>query len=122
MVAVVYHLLGHTAVDAYILACDEASLVAAKEQYHIGYVQRVAYAPCRLLNGVGSLVNGVGSVNPSGLNGIYSCFACKAHCQGVCQRGNAAFGCRVALGLWLAHSVARRGYVYNGCSLCQMLL
>ena len=42
MIAMVNHLSGHTAVDAYILACDESRLVRAEEQHHIGDIHRVA--------------------------------------------------------------------------------
>ena len=42
MIAMVNHLSGHTAVDAYILACNEAGFVGAEEQHHIGDIHRVA--------------------------------------------------------------------------------
>ena len=38
IVAVVYHLTGHAAVDADVLAGDEAGLVGAEIQHHIGDV------------------------------------------------------------------------------------
>ena len=42
VVTMVNHLSAHTAVDAYILACNESCLVRAEEQHHIGDIHRVA--------------------------------------------------------------------------------
>ena len=56
MLTMVNHLLGHAAVDADVLAGDEASLVGAEEQHHVGDVHRIAYTTYRLLSGIGAFV------------------------------------------------------------------
>ena len=58
MVAVVNHLVSHSAVDANVLAGDESSLVGAKKQHHVGYVHGIAHAPGGMLRGVGARVLG----------------------------------------------------------------
>ena len=66
MVAVINHKSSLTAIDADVLAGDEACLVGCQEQHHIGDIQRIAHPACGLLNGIGTLVNGVGCIYPAG--------------------------------------------------------
>ena len=65
IVAVVYHLTGHAAVDADVLACDEACLVGTEIEHHVGNVQRIADTTDGLLNSIGAIIDGVGSVYPT---------------------------------------------------------
>ena len=53
------HLLGHTTVYADVLARNEAGLIAAKEQHHIGDIHRVPHPTDRLLRGIWTIINGV---------------------------------------------------------------
>ena len=53
----IYHQLGHAAVDADILACDEACLVGAEEQHHIGDIKGISHTAAGLLICVGTLVD-----------------------------------------------------------------
>ena len=52
----IYHQLGHTAVNADILACDEASLVGTEEHHHIGDIHWVSYTARRLLQSFRPLI------------------------------------------------------------------
>ena len=116
------HLTSHAAIDADVLARDEASLVATEEEHHMGNVHGVAHAAGRLLRGIGAFVHGVGGVYPSGGDGVDPRPPRQAHGQGVREGGNASLGGRVALGLRLAHAVARGRDVDDGCALSQVLL
>ena len=60
------HLLGHAAIDADVLACYKAGLVAAKEQHHIGNVHGITHSAGRLLPGIGPFINGVCRIYPTG--------------------------------------------------------
>ena len=100
------HQTGHAAIDADVLACDETCLVGAKEEHHVGDVEGIADTSCGLLNGIGTLIDGVGGVDPSRGDGVDAHLSGKTDCQGMGQCGNATFGCRVAFGLRLAHAVA----------------
>ena len=51
MVAVVYHLTGHAAVDADVLACDEVRPVGTEIEHHVCNIQGIAHAPGWLLHG-----------------------------------------------------------------------
>ena len=121
VVSVVNHLLGHATIDAYILARDEAGLVATKEQHHIGYVHGIPNPASRLLSGIGAFINGVGRIYPTGRDGVHPCPARQAYGQCVSECGNATLGRRVTLRLRLAHAVARGGYVNDGCTISQMV-
>ena len=66
MVTVVDHQPGLTAVDADILAGDEAGFGGCQKQHHIGNVQRVTNPPRGLLEGIGAFVNGIGGIDPAG--------------------------------------------------------
>ena len=52
VVAVVDHLLCHTAVDADVFSGDKSGFVGTKEQHHICYVLRVADSPGGVLRRV----------------------------------------------------------------------
>ena len=58
----IYHLSGHATIDTDVLTRDEASLFRAEKEHHISYVQWIANTSCRLLNGIGTFINGVGRV------------------------------------------------------------
>ena len=122
MVAVVDHLTGHAAIDADVLARDEACLVATEEEHHMGNVHGVAHTASRLLRGIRTFVHGVGRVYPSGGDGVDPRPSRQAHGQGMREGGDASLGGRVALCLRLAHAVARGGDVDDGCALSQVLL
>ena len=59
MVAVVNHLTGHTAIDADVLARDKTSLIATKEQHHMGDIHGIPHSASGLLDTIGTLVNGI---------------------------------------------------------------
>ena len=59
------HLAGHAAIDADVLARDETSLVRAKIEHHVGYIQRVANTTSGLLNGIGAFIDFVIRINPT---------------------------------------------------------
>ena len=107
MVAVVDHLPGHAAVDADVLAGDEARPFGAEEQRHVGNVHGIAHAAGRLLDGVRAFVDPAAGVDPAGGDGVDPNPARKADGQGVGKGGDAALGRRVALRLGLAHAVPR---------------
>ena len=52
MVSVVDHEPGLTAVDADILAGDEACHVRAQVQHHVGDICGISHPSCRLLDGI----------------------------------------------------------------------
>ena len=70
MVAVVDHLMCHTAVNADILARDKTRHVRAEIEHHIGNIGRISDPARRLLHGVRAFVNGIVIVDPSGRDGI----------------------------------------------------
>ena len=111
------HLAGHPAVDADVLAGDEAGLVGAKIQHHIGDVQGIAHTARRLLHGVGTFIDGVLGVDPAWGDGVDAHFPRQTDRQRVGQRGDASLGGSVALGLRLTHTVAGGGYVDDGGTL-----
>ena len=65
MITVIDHLAGHAAVYADVLAGNEACLVGTEEQHHVGYVFGIAHSPYGLLSGIGTVINGISSINPS---------------------------------------------------------
>ena len=71
MVTVVDHQPGLTAVDADILAGDEAGFGGCQKQHHIGNVQRVTNPPGRLLDSISTFIDGVSGVDPAGGDGMY---------------------------------------------------
>ena len=58
----VYHPVGHATVDADVLARDETRLVGTEIEHHVGNVQRIANTTDGLLNSIGAIIDGVGSV------------------------------------------------------------
>ena len=52
IIAMIYHLSGHTAIDTDVLSRNETCLVGAEKEYHIGNVHGIAHSPCWLLNGI----------------------------------------------------------------------
>ena len=114
------HLAGHAAVDADVLAGDEARLVRAEEQHHVGDVQRVAHPPGGVLGGVRTLIYGVVGVDPAGGDGVHPHPARQTHRQRMGQGGDTALGCGVAFGLGLAHPVPGRGDVHDGRTVRKM--
>ena len=100
------HLAGHAAIDADVLARDESGLVGAEIEHHIGNVQRIPHTTDWLLCGIGTFIDGVGDVNPTRRDGVYTYLSGKTDSQGMSQRRNAAFCCRIAFRLRLAHTVA----------------
>lgn len=54
------HKPGLTAINADVLAGDETGFVGGQEQHRVGDVQRIAHTACRLLDGIGAFVDGVG--------------------------------------------------------------
>ena len=89
------HLAGHSAVDADVLAGDEAGLVGAEIQHHIGDVQGIAHAARRLLHGIGTFIDGVLGVDPARGDGVDTRLPRQADRQRVSQRGDATLGGRV---------------------------
>ena len=117
MIAMVNHLAGHATVDADVLARDEASFVGAEVHHHIGDIHGIADATCGLLSGIGTLIDGACSVYPAWRDGIDPYTTRKADCQRMGQCGNTALGSGIALGLGLAHTVTRGGYIHDGSPL-----
>ena len=111
MIPMVDHKPCLTAVDADVFAGDEAGLVRAEEEHHVGNVQRISDPSGGLLGGIRALVDGVVGVDPAGGDRIHPHPACQADGQGMGQRCDAALGCGVALRLGLAHPVAAGGNV-----------
>ena len=66
MVTMVDHLLGHATIDAYVLACNETSLVGTKKLHHVYNVHGVTDTPCGLLHSIGTFIERLGGINPSG--------------------------------------------------------
>ena len=102
----VYHLTGHAAVDTDVLACDEARLVGTEIEHHVRNIQGIAHTPDWLLHGIGTLVNGIGGVNPTRRNAVHANLARQTYGKSMGQCRNAALCSRVALCLRLAHAVA----------------
>ena len=102
----IYHLFGHTAIDTDVLTRDETSLVGAEIEHHIGDVQWVADTSCRLLTGIRTFIDGVGSVNSARRDAVHTHPARQADGQGMGQRSYAPLCCRITLCLWLAHTVS----------------
>ena len=119
-VAVVYHLPGHAAVDADVLAGDEARLVRAEVEHHVRDVHRVPHAARGLLTGVRALIDCVVRVYPAGGDGIHAHPPSEAHRERVGECGDAALGRSIALRLRLAHPVARGGDVHDGRPWCEV--
>ena len=86
----IYHLSSHAAINTDVLTRDETSLVRAKKEYHIGYIQWIANTSSRLLNGIGTFIYSVGSINPPRRYTVYSHLSSKTDCQGVSQSCNAS--------------------------------
>ena len=108
------HLAGHAAVDADVLAGDEASLVGAEIQHHVGDVQGIAHAARRLLHSVRAFIDCVLGVDPARGDGVDAHLPRQTDRQRVGQGGDATLGGRVALGLRLTHTVAGGGDVDDG--------
>ena len=83
VVAVVDHLLRHTAVHTDILARDKARHIRAKIQHHIGDIQGVPHAPCGLLGGIRAFPDGIVIVDPAGRYGIDTHPPCQTDRHGV---------------------------------------
>ena len=110
----IYHLSGHATIDTYVLTRDETSLVRAEKKHHISYIQWIANTSCRLLNGIGTFIDGVGCVNPSRRNAVYTNLSSKTDSQSVSQSRYATFCCSIAFRLWLTHTVTRGRYIDDG--------
>ena len=102
----VYHLTGHAAVDTDVLACDEARLVGTEIEHHVCNIQGITHTPDWLLHGIGTLVNGIGGVNPTGRNAVHAYLARQTYGKSMCQCGNASLCSRVT-SLLLGISVGR---------------
>ena len=89
------HLAGHSAVDADVLAGDEAGLVGAEIQHHVGDVQGIAHTTRRLLHGIGTFIDGVLGVDPARGDGVDAHLPRQTDRQRVSQRGDATLGGRV---------------------------
>ena len=81
VIPMVYHLAGHSAVDADVLAGDETGLFGAEIQHHVGDVQGIAHTARRLLHGIGTFIDGVLSVNPAWGDGVDAHLSCQADRQ-----------------------------------------
>ena len=92
------HLAGHSAVDADVLAGDEAGLVGAEIQHHVGDVQGIAHASRRLLPSVGTVIDGVLGVDPARGDGVDAHLPRQADRQRVGQCCDATLGGRVTHG------------------------
>ena len=73
----IYHLAGHAAIDTDVFTRDEPSLVGAEIEHHIGDVQRVADTSCRLLTGIRTFIDGVGCINPTRRDTVYTTFPAR---------------------------------------------
>ena len=113
-VVVVNHLACHAAVNADVFTGDKARFLGGEIADHVGDVERMAYAPCEVLRGVCAFVGGIGGVNPTWRNGVYANPSSETRRERVRQGRNATFGRGIALGLGLAHAIARGGDVDNG--------
>ena len=120
MIAMVDHQFCLASVNADIFAGDEACLVGCQKQHHVGNVQGISHPACRLLDGIGAFVNGVGGVDPAGGDGVDPDAPGKAHRQGMGQGRDAALGRGVALGLGLAHPVPGGGDVDDAGPGCKI--
>ena len=81
----VYHKLCHAAVDADILACDEACLVGAEEHHHICNIKRITYTSAGLLRCIGTFVDFIGRIYPARGNGVHTHLICKTDRQCVSE-------------------------------------
>ena len=114
------HLSGHATIDTDVLTRDETGLVRAEKEHHIGYIQWIANTSCRLLNGIGTFIDGVGRVNPPWRDAVYTNLSSKTDCQGVSQSRYATFCCSITFRLWLTHTVTRGRYIDDGRSFGEM--
>lgn len=120
MIAVVDHLTSHPAVNADILARDEACHIRAEIQHHIGDIGWISNPAYRLLHGICAFVNAVIIVDSPGRDGIDPHLAGKTDRKRVRERRNTALcGC-VALGLGLAHPVSGGRDVDDTCPFGKM--
>ena len=69
-VVMVDHKMGHAAVDAYIFAGNESSLVRRQEKRHVGYVHRIAHASNGLLVCIRAFIFSEVSIYPARRYGI----------------------------------------------------
>ena len=92
VVPVVDHLAGHAAVDADVLAGDEAGLVVPEIQHHAGDIHRVPHPTRWLLHSVGTLIDGVLGVDPARGDGVDAHLPRQTDRQRVGQRGDASLG------------------------------
>ena len=76
-IPVIDHLPGHAAVDADVFAGDEARLVRAEEQHHMGDVHGIPHPTGRLLHGIRPFVYPVRRVDPFGRNRFLRSFKAK---------------------------------------------
>ena len=116
------HQAAHAAVDGNIFAVDERVALVAQESYYAGDVCRFAHTAGGMLGGVAlAVVGSVGAVAVIG-TGVYpaGCYRVDArHArqtdgQRVSQCRNAAFGCRIALGVGLRLEGTGRRNVHDG--------
>ena len=84
MIAMIDHLLCHTAVNTDILACDKASLVRTQEQHHISDIQRSSDTTARLLNCIRTVIDLVAGVDPTRRNRVYPNLARQTDSKCVC--------------------------------------
>ena len=75
----VNHLVGHAAINADVLACDEACFIGTEEQYHVGNVHRIADTPSWLLDGIWTFIDSVAGVNPARRYGVDAYLSRKAY-------------------------------------------
>ena len=114
MIAMVNHQAGHAAVNADVLASDEACFVRAQVHHHVSDIHGITDSPGRMLTGIGPLIDRIGGVYPARRDGIDPYTTCKADGERMGQSGNTALGSSVALGLRLAHAISRGGDVHDG--------
>ena len=105
-IVVVNHLFGHAAINADVLARDEARLVRGEEENHVRDVERIADATSEVLRGVRPGIGLERGVDPARRDRIDSYMPGQARGKRVREGGDAAFGRGVALRLRLAHPVS----------------
>ena len=120
-IVVVDHLFGHTAINADVLARDEARLVRGEEENHVRNVERIADATREVLRGVRSGIGLERSVDPARRDRIDADAPGQARGKRMRERGNAAFGRRVTFRLRLTHPVTRRRDVDDGRALREVV-
>ena len=81
MIAMVNPQAGHTAVNADVLASDEARFVGAEVHHHVSDIHGITDAPGRMLTDIGPLKDGIGGVYPARRDGIDPYTTCKADGQ-----------------------------------------